>query len=138
MTENLFEIEWRKALIAKLVRVQTTMNKAAAAEEEAANVRRDELRQYQTKEEAQEAYGYGDISLEEYRAIVDDFESNPTITVMCAARDDLREYINRLRREIRDFEWAMLPDEEKERIHRRSAEEKAALRKRRERHELDL
>jgi len=131
MNEDLFEIEWRKALLAKLVRVQTTMNKAVAAEEEAANARRYELRQYQTKEEAQEAYGYGDISLEEYRAIVDDFESKPAPTVTSAARDALREYINRLRREIRDFEWAMLPDEEKERIHRSSEEYKAALRKRR-------
>jgi len=131
MNENLFEIEWRKALVSRLVRVQTTMNKAAAAEEEAANARRDELRQYQTKEEAIEAYGYGDISLEEYRAILDDFESKPAPTVTSAARDALREYINRLRRDIRYFEWEMLPDEEKERVHRSNEEKKAALRKRR-------
>ena len=112
-----FEVEWRKLLISRLARVQTTLNKAAEAEQAAAVTRQAEIRElYPTEEEAHEAFGNADITEDEYRAIAAQLQSATAATPTSAARDELRDILSRLRRAIRDLEWETLPDAEKERI----------------------
>ena len=118
-----FEIAWRKRLAASLARVLTTYNKNAEKEHLERVARQAGLREaYPDEEAAQEAFGYGEISEAEYRAIVDQLDEANEPTMCSAARDELRQYIGRLRQGIRDFEWQLLPETEKERINKQNEE----------------
>jgi Lhr-like helicase len=88
------------------------------------------LAQYSSYEDAQEAYGYGNITFDEFERVAKLFEGleeKPKVTAVGAAHDELAHFISRLRREIRGFEWEMLPDEEKERIERETEERHAII-----------
>ncbi|OPY61140.1 MAG: hypothetical protein A4E56_02247 [Pelotomaculum sp. PtaU1.Bin065] len=120
-----FEIEWRKLLITKLSRALTALNKSAAAEKEATITRQAEIRElYPTKEEAHEAFGYGYITEEEWRSIAEQLESVNAPTITSAARDELRDILSRLRKDIRDLEWEAMPEADRERVRQNIAKHK--------------
>jgi hypothetical protein len=112
-----FEIAWRELLIKKLTYVQTKLNKETTAQVEAKRARQSELRSlYPSAEAAHEAYGWGFITEDEWREIEQELESVNASTEVSAARDELKSFITRLRREIRDLKWELLPQDEQERI----------------------
>jgi len=120
-----FEIQWRRLMLDKLKPLLTRMNKAADEEIKTAEARQAEIRElYPTKEEAHEAYGYDYITEDEYRSIVERFETK-TITPAIAARDELKSLMSRYRREIKDFEWEILSEFEKQHINEKNKNFKA-------------
>lgn len=123
----LFEIQWREKLLSSLSPTLTTYNKHVTKERQAAMERQAEIRKlYPTPEDAHEAFGYGNITEDEYREIAEQLES-VNITVYTAARDELKSFMSRLRREIKDFTWESTPKEEKERIRANNEQYKQTL-----------
>lgn len=120
-----FEIGWRKLLITKLSRILTALNKSSAAETNAAIAWQSEIRErYPTADEAHEAFGWGYITEEEYRTIAEQLESVNAPTITSAARDELRDILSRLRKDIRDLEWEAMPEADRERVRQNIAKYK--------------
>lgn len=122
-----FEIKCSKYLIRRLETLRRDIQKQVDKETEARIKRHLELCQYKTFEEAQEAYGADLISYEEYSKILDMLEKGEEIeesvkTIRSAAVEELSRYISDLKRNVRDFVWAMMTPEEQE-IIRKSNEE---------------
>lgn len=128
------EIDWREYLIKKLMPTCNSLQVAARKEKEKNEARLSTLRGYNTAEEAQDAYGYGSITREEYEAILDrietDKEAAATVTKNSAALEELSAFIARLQREVRDLRWETLPDAEKERIRTANSDYKEELNRR--------
>jgi hypothetical protein len=116
MDANKFEIQWREILLKKLKSPLASLEKQCGKEWAKRNERIRNLRAYPTLEDAQEAYGYGDITLEEYDLICRGFEEEEKTMPFEAARDELAEIVAKLKKDIRDLEWESLPEEEKDRI----------------------
>lgn len=128
MTNNQFEVSCRAVARDKLQIEIRKLERMAERERDARDQRRRYLAQYETLEEAQEAYGYGNITQNEYDWIQDIFDGTTgdnTPSVTEAALSILRDFRNRLAQEIRDFQWADLPDAVKERITRETEERHA-------------
>jgi hypothetical protein len=86
------------------------------------------VREAAQEKETQDAYGWEQITsdeLDRIKRLFDGLEDEPEQTVIGAATDELWHFVTRLRSDIRSFEWETLPDEEKERIERESAERRA-------------
>jgi len=114
-----FEIEWRRYLLDKFKPLLTKLNKAADEQIKAAEARQAEIREiYPTYEAAHEAYGYAYITEDEYRSIVEMFETKK-VTPTTVARDELKSLMARYRREIKNFEFETLPEAEKQLIRTR-------------------
>ena len=127
---NDFEIEWRKLLVNRLTPVLTRLNKAYDMEQAEKIARQSEIRKlFPTAEEAHEAFGNGYITEDEWRDIEQQLDSVNENTPTSAARDELKEMLAKLRREIRDFEYSMLSDTEKDRIRRSNDEYAEKLRR---------
>jgi hypothetical protein len=112
------EIEWRETLVKALQPSLKSLVKKHEKELEKKRMLREKLSVYNTEEEAKEAFGYGDITEEEYRQITDEFEifdMTADMTAVSASLDELIHIISRLKSEIRYFEWEDLPEEEKTR-----------------------
>lgn len=122
-----FEIAWRKYLIARLEPVLKKVGEAVQKERGKFEARKSEISAYETAEEAHDAYGYGDITKEEYHAIVEGMSIEAPMTARSAAEDEIKLILGRLRREIKDFEWEMLPDVERDRIRESNEKFKADL-----------
>jgi hypothetical protein len=125
-----FEIEWRKLLIKRLENPLKLLQAAQGNETQKAIEKTSKLVKFDSYEDAQEAYGYGDITMDELDRIKDMFdgaENKPEQTSIGAATDELFHIISRLRSDVRSFEWTLLPDEEKERIERASEERHAIV-----------
>ena len=132
--QNKFEIRCRKLAIKKL---STGIKQLEALVEKEKQKREDEFKSlsvYETYEEIQDIYGYGEMTDDQRElaiAILENHETemkNPT-TSNSAALSILKDFISRLNREIRGFEWDYLPEDEKERISRERAEHKSDLNK---------
>lgn len=122
------EIEWRKLLVSRLQTPQRNIRKAIATEREAAETRQADIRQMSpTAEAAHEAFGYGYITEDEYLAIAEQLQSVNLPTAITCAAAELAEIIGRLKREIRDLEWELKPEVERERIRQANAEYKADI-----------
>lgn len=123
-----FEIKARKELLKRLEYPIKLIKDAAQKEYDKRQARIEKNREFATWEEAHEAYGYGYLTEEEFRAISDAFElgqeyvDNTTTPVEAASRM-LLEFSGRLRREIASMDFELLPAEEQERI-RKDTEEK--------------
>lgn len=118
-----FEIRWRKALIKKLIPFAEKFSKRAENQRTKQIDRQSELRSlYPTEEEAHEAFGYGNITEDEYLQIAEDLAIPDKPTNDSAARDELYDLISRLKREVKDFEWELLPEREREAIKVANAE----------------
>ena len=140
---NLHEKELRRAIrleirARKLVlkRLEKPLEKAQAAGEKkkaARAARWASASIYGSYEEAQEAYGCGMITQEEFWEITDILEEgqehiDKVISPEEAAADILREVVARIRDEISGFEWDLLSEKEKQRI--RTENEKIMERRR--------
>lgn len=113
----LFEIRWRKALIKKLVPFTEKFSKRAESMKAKEIAKQSNLRSlYPSEEEAHEAFGYGEITEDEYRQIAENLAVPDAPTIDSAARDEMKEFISRLKREVKDFEWEMLPEEKRDAI----------------------
>lgn len=115
------EIRARKIVLNRLesplkwAKVAGEKKKAARAERWAA------ASVYGSYEEAQEAYGCGCITQEEFWEITDILEEGQehidnAISPEEAAADILQEIVARIQKEIHDFEWDLLTEKEKQRI----------------------
>lgn len=115
-----FEIKCREYLVKRLGVLRRDIEKTVAKEKEVREKRKNKLCEYETIEQAQEAYGYGDITLEEYDEIYEVLEKAVGFaevkTPKAAALEILLEFMGRQKSEIRDFEWELKTPEEQERI----------------------
>ena len=127
------EIEWRKELLARLQAPLKVLQRKASKEAEKRLARAQELSAYETEEEAHEAFGYGEITLDEYYSIKDRFDNvepgGVTVTAAEAALEELQDFMHRLQSEIKDLEWSALPEAEKQRIQASNEAYRAALKR---------
>ena len=99
-------------------------------------VRRQALREYKTESEIMDAYGWGQITDDERRELLDGLEGDriyveETPTVNSEALSVLEGFASRLRREIDSFQFDLLPPKEQDRILREREERLEKARKRR-------
>ena len=119
--ENKLEIKCRETVLKKLATVKKQLEGSVQKE----NKKREEefkaLSVYQTYEEIQDVYAYGEMTDEQrYMAIalLENHEKQmeyPT-TNNSAALSILNNFCSTLNREIRDFKWECLSDTEKEAV----------------------
>lgn len=121
------ETKGRRELLHRLEH-PTTLLKAAVAKEKA---RREErvirARDYKTVDEAHDAYGWGAITEDEYRAIAEAIEAGEeyienAVTPVELAAKILTDFTSRLSSELRSLEFELLPIEEQ--VKRMEAAEK--------------
>lgn len=129
------EIKARKELRKRLDHPLKLIKAAAEKELQKRQARVEKNREFKTYEEAHEAYGWGTITEQEFREIAEAIESGQeyvenTRTPVEIASDMLREITGRLEREIRDFEFLLLPEEEQARILREAEDRKKRREKR--------
>jgi hypothetical protein len=133
------EIRARKELLRRLQFPLELIDKAAKKEKDKRIARIESARQYADYNDAQDAYGYGMITEEEFDAIVkamelgEEYIENTTTPVEIAAQM-LHEYVGRLARDVAGFEFELLPEKEQARIQQQNEEilAKRAARKARE------
>lgn len=128
MDDMQFEIKCRQYLIKRLsvlekdIEKTVEKEKAKRAKEKAKRANRvARLTAYEDSDQAQEAYAYGDISQEEFEEICGVLEENAkfimlTRTPKVAALEMLKEFMYRMKSDIKSFEWEMKSPEERERI----------------------
>ncbi|MDR1001699.1 MAG: hypothetical protein LBL82_00290 [Oscillospiraceae bacterium] len=125
MSDIDFEIAWRELLLKRLKNPLKLLRSAQDKEQAEILKRTQELAQYESYEDAHEAYAYAEITsdeLERIRKMFERTEDNPEITVIDAATDELQKFVNRLRSDIRCFKWEKLTPEEQRRIEQESEE----------------
>lgn len=129
------EIKARKELIKRLNHPKKLLAAAAQKKKDSRVKRIENARQYRDERDAQEAYGWGFITEEEYdeiRAALaagDEYVEKTTTPVEVAERM-LASFISRLSSEVASLEFDLLPASEQERIRRQNEE---ILKKREER-----
>lgn len=74
---NSFEIAWRELLVTRLKSVQTVLKRDSTAEKKRLVEARALAAGYETYEDAQNAYGYEEITLSQLEAIGDDLLEKP-------------------------------------------------------------
>jgi len=135
-TDTKFEIEWRKELIARLLAPRGVLERKVAREEQKRLDRAMVISAYESAEDAHEAYGYGEISYEEYVTIAARFDGTDTpartLSVIEAALEELLDFMRRLSNDVRDLEWGEKSEEEKERIRASGEAYRAELQARKE------
>ena len=131
MDDNEFEIRCRRYLVKRLAVLKNDIEKTVAKEKEARKTQIERLCRFKDMDEAVEAYGYGDITEDEYQEVCDALEKGAafvefTKTPKAASLEILKDFIRRQEREIDDFEWSMKSPEEQARIQKENAEFRAA------------
>lgn len=126
------EIKVREILLKRLTHPADLLRAAAKKEADRRDERVNNAREYKTYAEAQEAYGWGLITDEEFAGIAKALEEGDeyietTRTPTELASEMLKEFIARLESDIRSFKYELLPPEEKERIHKESEERRARI-----------
>lgn len=126
------EIKTREILLKRLTHPAELLKTAAKKEADRREARVNSVREYKTYGEAQEAYGWGMITEQEFSGIAKALEEGDeyietTRTPTELANEMLREYMTRIERERRSFEFDLLPPEEQKRIHRESEERRARI-----------
>jgi hypothetical protein len=132
-----FEIDCRELLIKKLQTTEKSLKKMKEKEIEKNLKRLSELTKYETLEDVEWAWGYAEITSEEHDKLLKMFEKSEEIeqggvTLASAALEILRDYTGRLKRDIRDFKWELLPDSEKDRINKSNEEFHEEIKRKRE------
>lgn len=121
------EISSRKELAKRLDHPLKLLATAEAKEKAAREARVAELSEYKTESEIMDAYGYDMITDDERRELLEaletgkDFVEN-TATKVSIAHTILKEFVGGLKKEIRGFEFELLPREEQ--IRRMEANDK--------------
>jgi len=126
------EIKVREILLKRLTHPAELLNTVAKKESDLRTKRVNNAREYKTYTEAQDAYGWGIITDEEFAGITKALEEGDeyiesTRTPTELANEMLREFIERLESDVRSFKYELLPPEEKERIHKESEERRARI-----------
>ena len=122
-----FEISCRRELIRRLAYPLKQLEVASVKEHEKREARQMMLfGTYKTEDEISDAYGWDEITEEERDHLLDMLERGKayvesTQTPVSAAYKMLREYMDRLDREARDFAFELLPEEKQAEI--RNAQE---------------
>lgn len=135
MEDFSFDIKCRKYLTKRLGTLLRDIEKTVQKEKGVRADRVKTLTAYQDLGDAQDAFGYGEITEGEYDEIRDVLATGAdfieSITPKSAALDMLKEYIGRLKSDIHSLEWEMRPPEEQERILKAQTEfrEKHGLKK---------
>ncbi len=111
------EIKARKEVTKRLTYPIDQLVKADAKERAKREERAATLSEYKTIAEAQDAYGYGIITDDEYDAICEAIESGEkyveeTMTPVNLALKILRDFTRQMESEIRSLEFELLPPEE--------------------------
>jgi cob(I)alamin adenosyltransferase len=116
MTPLKEEIAWKKEFIKRLQTPIKSLEKAVDKEKAKAEARLAKARTFESFEEAQDAYGYGEITLEELEDFVA-IAKNATTTFKTSkslALAELHRMIRQAEKDIKDLEFMMLPDQEKD------------------------
>jgi len=116
-----FEVKCREYLVKRLSVLEKDIEQTVQKEKARRTSRVEELTAYKDTDEAAEAYGYGDITEEEYMEICSVLTDGAdfvefTLTPKAAALEILREFMHRQKSEIQSFEWEMKSPEEQNRI----------------------
>lgn len=114
------EIKARKLVIKKLATAISALQKTADRQKAEKTAKREKLLEYKTYNEAQDAYGYGFITEEEFDEIVEFLEKSQAIvdepTAEELALKILLNWRHHMGLEIANLEFEMLPKEEQSRI----------------------
>lgn len=114
------EIKARKLVIKKLATAISALQKTADRQKAEKTAKREKLLEYKTYNEAQDAYGYGFITEEEFDEIVEFLEKSQQIvdepTAEELALKILLNWRHHMGLEIANLEFEMLPKEEQSRI----------------------
>lgn len=114
------EIKARKLVIKKLATAISALQKTADRQKAEKTAKREKLLEYKTYNEAQDAYGYGFITEEEFDEIVEFLEKSQAIvdepTAEELALKILLSWRHHMGLEIANLEFEMLPKEEQSRI----------------------
>lgn len=114
------EIKARKLVIKKLATAISALQKTADRKKAEKTAKREKLLEYKTYNEAQDAYGYGFITEEEFDEIVEFLEKSQAIvdepTAEELALKILLNWRHHMGLEIANLEFEMLPKEEQSRI----------------------
>ena len=126
------EIKVREILLKRLTHPGELLQAAAKKDADRRGERVNGAREYKTYEEAQDAYGWGLLTDEEFAGIAKALEEGDeyietTRTPTELANEMLKEFMARLESDIRSFEYELLPAEEKERIYKESEERRARI-----------
>lgn len=125
--DNRFEIRARK-IVLKRLKTPLKLARAAANKKEVERRARIEAAcAYESYQDAQNAYGWGMITEEEFDEIVEILEKGAEELEKCrtpeeAAAQILEDFAAHLEREIRVLEWENLPEKEKARIRQQNME----------------
>lgn len=126
------EIAWREELLKRLEAPKNTLNRRFEKERLDREARFAELQQYSSVEEAHDAYGYGEITLEEYDLICEDFNNIEKIeTPVALALDEIISIMGKLKKDIEYLKWEALSDDKKQAIKDRNEAYKQELHERR-------
>lgn len=121
-----FEIKTRELVLKRLSHPLALAQSAAEKKRSERLARLEELGEYKTFEEAQDAYGWGHITEEEFEAVKSFLEHKEELKSERSAEeyaaDILQEFVARLRREISGFQFELLPPKEQKRIQQQQAE----------------
>ena len=114
------EIKARKLVIKKLATAISALQKTADRQKAEKTAKREKLLEYKTYNEAQDAYGYGFITEEEFDEIVEFLEKSQQIvdepTAEELALKILLNWRHHMGLEIANLEFEMRPKEEQSRI----------------------
>lgn len=121
------EAKARKELLRRLEHPLKLLKTAGEKERAKREERITSAREYKTIVDAQEAYGWGYLSDDEYHALVESIEKGEeyvenTISHVEMAADMLNDFVRRMASELRGLEFDLLPFEEQ--IRRMEASEK--------------
>lgn len=118
--ESRVEIKARKLIIKKLETAITALRKTANRQKAEKQAEREKLLEYKTYQEAQDAYGWGLITEEEFDKIVEFLESSQKAVDEPTAEDiaikTLMSWQSLMGAEIANLEFELLPKEEQRRI----------------------
>jgi hypothetical protein len=110
------EVAWKKELIKCLQAPIRSLEKATDKEKAKAEAKLSKIKSFESFEEAQEAYGYGEITLkelEDFMAIAKNATTTPR-TPKSLALAELYAIVGQAEKDIKDLEFMMLPDKEKD------------------------
>ena len=138
--DNRFEIRARKLVLKRLATPLKQACAAAAKKESERRAKIESICAYKSYQEAQDAYGWGLITEEEFDEIAEILEKGTARLEGCrspeeAAASILTDFICHLEHDIHALEFELLPEKEKARIRQRNME---LLKKREARRKEDV
>lgn len=121
------ELKARKELLKRLQHPTQLIDTAAKKEKDKRAARIENARQYTSYQDAQDAYGWGIITEEEFDEVVKAMELgdkyvNEEKSPVEVAAEILADFVRKQLSEIHNLEWELLPEKEKERIRKQNEE----------------